>query len=56
MLSCIFQEISENDVYVFWNFFGGINLMASRNVVLRMIFFAFFATNEEATSKNVLDT
>jgi len=58
-----FQEISEYDDYVcifesfvFWNFVSGINLMASRSVVLRMIFFAFFATNEAATLKNVSDS
>jgi len=48
-----FQAVSEYDVYVFWNFVGGINVMASRSVVLRMI---FFTTNEAATLKNVSDS
>jgi len=36
-----FQEILDYDVYVFLNFVGGINLIASRSIVLRMIFFTF---------------
>jgi len=36
-----FQEASEYDIYVFWNFVSGINLMASMSVVPRIIFFAF---------------
>jgi len=35
-----FQEVSEYDIYVSWNFVGGIHLMASRSLVPKMIFFA----------------
>jgi len=34
-----FQEVSEYDIYVFWIFVGGINLVDSRSAVTWMILF-----------------